>query len=407
MSPSAPVQPADIVRRVGDTNERALRYALSPDPKLARLSRKAHEQLIPDLPPVTAGALLGPAALARHFVASAASGRYRDLFPLWELFRQRPDDCRPILAEREQALSKGRDALRRAARLGLRGRADRLAEDIHQAHGLIWQWLRETVIEDLTQVGARPAVASALLAREPELNIPLPAEPDEDWLDEAAAARSQRPLAPAVDAVLAANVDRLPASVSTLAMAHEHYPDKVGPLLERVDLDSPAIGAVLAWARDHGGAELLRARICALVEQAAGADRARGLAAWHAWRERGVDVPLPDTARAHGVDGLDLGRPETAAFMALLRNEGAGPEPQSILDGAAAANRQLGEKAYEAFVCAGLDVFLPPVLHDNPSVKDGTRCEHCGAWTWVRPGHERRCPRRSASAASAGAPDPA
>jgi hypothetical protein len=38
-------------------------------------------------------------------------------------------------------------------------------------------------------------------------------------------------------------------------------------------------------------------------------------------------------------------------------------------------------------------VHLPLALEGNPIVRDGTRCPACQAWTWVRPGHERRCPR--------------
>src|SRR3712207_1892946 len=168
-SSTTSVRPEDVIRRIGDTNDRALAYVLDPDPQLSRLSRKTREALITDLPPVTAGALLGPAALARHFVASAASGRYRDLFPLWQLFRERPDECRPILAERQRALEKGRLALGTAVRLGLSGHAERVAEDVGRAEGLIWTWLREALVADLPAVGQRPALASALLQREPGL----------------------------------------------------------------------------------------------------------------------------------------------------------------------------------------------------------------------------------------------
>lgn len=395
MAPSAPaVSPEDVTRRIGSTNEKALRYVLDPDPKLSRLPRKVREGLIADLPPVTAGALLGPAALARHFVASAASGRYRDLFALWELFRVRPDECKPVLAERPAALAKARDALATAARLGLAGRADRVAADVAQAQGLIWQWLREVIVANPAAVAARPAVASAFLAREPDVKLPLPEEPDTRWLAEAAAARQAGPLAPSVEALLAKHVDRLPATIATLALAQESYPDRVVDLLRRVDLDSPEIGSLMAWARDHGYATRLHERVRQHVEEAATRDRAEGLTAWHSWRLRGVDLALPAPLRAHTLEGLDLTRPETGVLTAELIAEGAAIDAQSELDSLAARNRQLAEKAFESFVCAGLDVTLPAALEGNPIVRDGTRCPYCLAWTWVRPGHEQRCPRQ-------------
>jgi hypothetical protein len=401
-----PPTPPDIVRRIGETNDAALRYVLAPDPQLSRLSRKVREALISDLPPVTAGALLGPAALARHFVASAASGRYRDLFALWELFRARPEECKPVLAERPRALEKGRQALEKAVRLGLRGHAERVAEDINAAQGLIWQWLREALLGNLPAVGTRPAIASALLAREPTLRVPLPPEPDERWLAEAATAhQSTGMLAPPVDALLASGVDRLPATVATLSLALGHYPDRVGPLLDRVDLDSDEVGQITAWARDHGFADRLSGRIETLVDKTAAEDRVRGLALWYAWQERGVDLPLPEALRAPTIDDLDLTRPESAVLLARLIAEGAELDPQRKLDELAIRNRQLAEKAYEAFVCASLAVTLPTPLEGNPIVKEGTRCEYCRAWTWVRPGHERRCPRR-AEAAMAEPPAP-
>jgi hypothetical protein len=397
MAPAATaVEPADITRRIGSTNADAIRYVLSPDPQLSRLSRKVRDDVITDLPPVTAGALLGPAALARHFVASAASGRYRDLFALWELFRQRPEDCKPVLAERQRALEKARETLRTAVRLGLRGHAERVAEDVRQAEGLIWQWLREILVEDLPAIGRRPAIASALLHREPDLDVALPGEPDDQWLAEAAAERQHRELAPAVETLFAANVERLPATVATLSLTYATYPQRVEALLDRVDLAAPEIGSILAWARDHGYAGRLRAQIAELVEKTAAADRAEGLALWHAWQERGVDLALPQPLRAHTLDGLDRTRPETAQLLARLIADGAGLNPQGELDALAGQNRQAAEKAYEAFVCAGLDVHLPLALEGNPIVKDGTRCPHCQAWTWVRPGHEKRCPRQPA-----------
>lgn len=397
MAPStAAIRPETVIRRIGDTNDKALRYVLDPDPQLTRLSRKVRENLIPDLPPVTAGALLGPAALARHFIASAASGRYRDLFALWELFRARPDECKPVLAERPAALAKAQDALRTAARLGLAGRAERVAADVTEAQGLIWQWLRETVVAESTAVGARPAVASALLLREPDLDVPLPAEPDERWLAEAAGARQHGPLAPAVEDVLGRHVSRLPPTVATLAMAHDSYPGQVTALLDRVDLASPDIGSVMAWARDHGYGDRLHARVRTHVEEAAARDRAEGLAQWQAWRERGVDLDLPQPLRQHSLEGLDLTRPEAGVLLAQLIADGAPIDPQAELDQLAARNRQLAEKAFEGFVCAGLNVTLPAALEGNPIVRDGTRCPYCLAWTWVRPGHERRCPRAPA-----------
>lgn len=395
MASSAPtVQPQEVTRRVGDTNDKALAYVLDPDPRLSRLSRKNREALLADLPPVTAGALLGPAALARHFIASAASGRYRDLFALWHLFTLRPEECKPVLAERPAALSKAREALGTAVRLGLTGRADRVATDVEEAQGLIWQWLREAVLANPVAVGARPAVASALLQREPDAQIPLPENPGERWLSEAAAARQQGSLAPAVEAVLAQHVDRLPATIATLALAQANYPEHVDALLQRVDLDSPEIGSIMAWARDHGHAARLRDRVREHVAEAAARDRAEGLARWYAWTERGIDVELPADLRRHSLEGLDLTRPESGVLLARLIADGAPFSPQAELDGLASRNRQLAEKAFEAFVCAGLDVTLPPALEGNPIVRDGTRCPYCLAWTWVRPGHERRCPRQ-------------
>ncbi|MEX0659095.1 MAG: hypothetical protein WD080_08175 [Egibacteraceae bacterium] len=404
MAQSAPtVRPQDIIRRIGDTNEKALRYVLEPDPQLSRLSRKLRENLITDLPPVTAGALLGPAALARHFIASAATGRYRDLFALWQLFIARPAECKPVLAERPAALAKGQQALVRASQLGLMGRAERVAADVTDAEGLIWQWLREVLMENPAAVGARPAVASALLHKEPDAAIPLPEEPSERWLAEAAATRQEGPLPPPIEAMLASHVDRLPATVGTLAMAHASYPERVEALIDRVDLGSPEIGAVMAWARDHGHGDRLHERIAHDVEETTARDRAAGLTRWYAWRERGVDLALPGPLRSHSVEGLDLTRPESGVLISLLVADGAAIDPQAQLDEIAATNRQLAEKAFESFVCAGLDVTLPAALQGNPIVKDGTRCAFCQAWTWVRPGHERRCPRRPAD----GAPQPA
>jgi hypothetical protein len=388
--------PQDVVRRVGDTNAKALAYLQNPDPQLQRMSRKIRESLITELPPVTTGALLGPAALARHFIASAATGRYRDLFALWDVFRFSPEECRPVLAERQRALEKAREALKTAVRLGLSGRADRVAEDIRVAQGPGWQWMREELLADLETVGTRPAVVAALLSREPQLDIPLPKCPDEQWLAEAATLREHGALPPALDQMLAENADRLPATVTTLQMALASYPERLPALLERVDLDAPDIRAVLAWARDHGVAEHLHKRIRAQVEEAAVSDRRSGLALWQHWRDHGLELELPESLRGHSLEGLDLARPETAMLIAQLIQDGADIQPQAMLDRLAQQNRQLAEKAYEAFVCAKLDVRLPLALEGNPIVKDGSRCPYCQAWTWVRPGHERRCPRQHA-----------
>ena len=390
--PSGP-EPAEVVRRIGRTNEQALAYVLDPDPKLSRLSRKARESLITEVPPVTAAALLGPEALARHFIASAAAGRYRDLFSLWELFRERPDQCRPVLAERQRALERGRQALTTAVTLGLSGHAERVAEDVTRAQGLIWTWLREVVVAALPAVGRRPVLAAALLAREPDLDIPLPAEPNDRWLAEAAAAKQDGVLPPAMDALLSANVERLPATVATLSQVSEQYPERLPTLVDRIDLESDNIGALLAWARDHGMADRVRSRIEGQIAEAATKGRAEGLAAWASWRARGVDLELPGDLRAPNIEGLDLARPETADLIAQLISGGAAINAQTELDQLAAQNRQLAEKAYESFVCANLDVHLPLALEGNPIVRDGTRCPACQAWTWVRPGHEKRCPR--------------
>lgn len=390
--PAGP-DPAEIIKRIGKTNEAALAYVLDPDPKLVRLSRKAREVLITEVPPVTAGALLGPAALARHFIASAAAGRYRDLYSLWDLFRARPEECKPVLAERQRALEHARQTLIKAIKLGLHGHADRVARDITDAQGLIWTWVRETVVEHLKVVGQRPQIAAALMAREPDLEIPLPDQPNDRWLAEAAAAKQEGSLPPAIDALLSANIDRLPATVATLSQVQEQYPDRVAALVDRVDLQSDHIGALLAWARDHGMADRIRTRIVAEIESAAGEGRAQGLAAWQIWRDRGVDVSLPESVRAPNLEGLDLSRPESADLIAQLIAGGADINPQREIETIAGQNRQLAEKAYESFVCAGLDVHLPMALEGNPIVRDGTRCPACQAWTWVRPGHERRCPR--------------
>ena len=247
-------------------------------------------------------------------------------------------------------------------------------------------------------------MADALLAREPELDLALPDEPDERWLAEAAAARRRRPLVPALERRLADGADRLPATIPTLSMVAESYPDRLPALVERVDLDDPGIGALLAWLRDHGMMDRIRERVQREVARRAASDRAAGVAMWYAWRERGLDIVVPDDVLAAGLEGLDLGRPDVAALAAVLVARGESVDMQTAVAELAGTNRQLAEKAYEALVCAGLDVVLPAALEGNPLVKEGTRCPWCQAWTYVRAGHERRCPRRpSEDPASTGA----
>ena len=393
------VTAADLTQRIGVTNEAALAYVREPDPRLSRLSARAREELITEVPAVTAGALLGTAALARHFVASAATGRYRDLFGLWELFSADPDACRPVLQERPEALERARTALRSATVLGLRGHAGRVAEDVTRARGLIWQWLRETLDEHLDLVAVRPAVASALLLRDPEVTLALPDHPDEAWLREAVAARAaDGRLAPPVDERLRANAHRLPATVANLEFLREQLPAALPGVLAEIDLDRPDIGAVLAWAHDHGCADTLSARIRERVETTANDDPAAGLAAWWHWRQTRVDLPLPAAVADAPIDHFDLTRPETAALLASRAADGDALGLGERLEALAATNRQLAEKAYEALVCGGLDVTPPAALKDNPMVRDGARCPACNAWTWVRPGHEQRCPRLAAQA---------
>jgi hypothetical protein len=392
---------ADLTRRIGVTTEQALAYVRHPDPELARISRRHREQLIAEIPAVTAGALLGPAALARHFVASASAGRYRDLFGLWELFSSEPDACRPVLLERPQALERARTALQTATTLGLHGRADRVARDVTEARGLIWQWMREILDDHFPQVAQRPAVASALLERDPTIPLPLPDEPDDTWLREAAEARTRAPLAAPVEQLLRAHVHRLPATIATLDLVHEQMPAALDTIIANVELERPDIDAVLAWARDHGVAGPLLARIDTEIAATADHEPVAGLRAWWSWRER-VPVALPDGLLATPLEAFDLARPETAALLAEHAARGNDPDAAARLAAMAASNRQLAEKAYEALVCAGLEVTLPASLEQNPVVRDGTRCPACRAWTWVRPGHEARCPRLAAQAATTG-----
>lgn len=392
MSPalSAP----DVLTRVGTTPQAVFAYVLDPDPQLERTSVGKRESLLADLPPLTAGAFMGVDGLARHLIASAATGRYRDLFLLWDLFRERPDACRPVLAERQHALERARTELTTALDLGLDGDAVRVAEDVTRAEGLVWQWVREIMTADLARVGRRPAVAAALLQREPDLDLPLPDEPDERWLGEAAAARQLGSLPEPVDSLLSSNADRLPATLASLALAEEHYPEQVGALVDRIDLAGEDAPALLAWAGERGLSERALARLSTTIAEAGRQHRALGLQLWHEWGERGLDVDLPDELAQPNLQGLELDRPETAQLIKALQERGAGLKAQEIIDGLAAENRQRAEKAYEAFVCAGLDVQLPSVLENNPLVRQGQRCPWCQAWTFVRAGHERRCPRQ-------------
>ncbi|HUG86677.1 MAG TPA: hypothetical protein VMM13_19060 [Euzebya sp.] len=392
--PAGP-DPTAITRQIGKTSEAALAYVANPDPKLARMSRKHREAVITEIPPVTAGALLGPEALCRHFLASAASGRYRDLFFLWELFVAFPEDCKPVLASRQRAQEKARAKLRTATHLGLLGDADRVAADIDRASGLPWRWMREILEPMAPAIRQRPAVLAAILRRIPDFDVEVPDEPSDRWLAEAAALKeSAGEIPPAVDALLGAHADRLPATVATLSMAQEQYPDRVPALIDRVDLAARDIAAMMAWARDHGHGQQLTGRIAADIDAAVEQDRATGLAAWKRWQGRGVDLPMPQSLAAPTLEGLDLGRPESAELIKVLVDNGADIDPQQILDRLAGDNRMLGEKAFEAFVCAGFDqVHLPLALEGNPMVRPETRCPACQAWTWVRPGLEKRCPR--------------
>lgn len=383
---------AEVVARIGTSNEAVLAYVESPEPRWQRLPRAVREELIADLPAPTAAALLGPAALARHFVASAAGGRYRDLFALWTLFSRHPEDCKPELAARGQALERARRNLRLATKIGLSGHAGHVAADIQRAEGLIWQWLRQVLDEHLHIVGARPIVAAALSGADPDAEIPLPAEPSAAWLAEAAAARQEGPLPSVIEERLGANVHRLPATISTLRLAATHYPDRIPHLLDAVDLDAPDAEAFLAWARDHGYTDRLVGRLRERLEVVAGRDREEALRLWHRWRERGVDLELPQPLLAEGLGELDLARPETAHLAKALLDRGEDVAVQQRIEELAARNRQLAEKAFEAATSAGIWVTLPAVLEANPIVRDGTRCPRCHAWTWVRPGHEQRCP---------------
>ncbi|MGI9016831.1 MAG: hypothetical protein ACR2HR_06980 [Euzebya sp.] len=392
--PSGP-DPVAVMKRIGTTSEAALVYVKDPDPKLSRMARKHREAIITDIPPVTAGALLGPDALCRHFLASAASGRYQDLFFLWDLFVSFPEECKAVLAARQKAQEKAKAKLKIATHLGLLGDADRVASDIDRASGLPWRWLKEVLDPMGAAISQRPSVLAAMTRKNPDQQFDIPADPSDRWLAEAAALKdSGATIPPAIDEILGANADRLPATVATLSMAHSQYPDRVSALIDRVDLDAPDIGAIMAWSRDHGHGEQLVNRVRERVQTAAEQDRAGGLAAWKQWQARGVDMALPESLLTPSLEGLDLGRPESAELIKTLIDGGADLDAQQILDDIAAENRMRGEKAFEAFVCAGFDnVHLPLALEGNPMVRTETRCPSCQAWTWVRPGLEKRCPR--------------
>ncbi len=392
--PSGP-NPATIVKIVGATSEAALSYVQNPDPKLSRMARKHREAVITEIPPVTAGALLGPEALCRHFLASAASGRYQDLFYLWDLFVLYPDDCKTVLNARQKAQEKAKAKLRLATHMGLLGDAERVAADIDRAAGLPWRWMQDILKPMEPAISQRPAVLAAMARRDAAFSPQLPDNPSDRWLAEAAALKESGKDIPAdMDRLLGQHADRLPATIATLSMAQQQYPDRVSSLIDRVDLDAPDIGSLMAWARDHGHAEQLVGRVTERVTASAAADRATGLAEWRRWQERGVQLDMPQSLTAPNLDGLDLGRPESAELIKQLIDGGADLDAQQILDDVAATNRMLGEKAFEAFVCAGFDtVHLPLVLEGNPMVRPETRCPSCQAWTWVRPGLEKRCPR--------------
>ena len=391
--PTGP-DPSAIVKRIGATSEAALEYVVNPDPKLARMARKHREAVISEIPPVTAGALLGPDALCRHFLASAAAGRYLDLFHLWELFKLFPDECKPVLASRQKAQEKARKKMQTATHLGLLGSAERVASDIDRAAGLPWRWLQEILEPMGPAIRQRPVVLAAMLRKDPSFEANVPEDPSDRWLAEAAALReSGQDVPEPIDTLLGRFADRLPATLATLSMTHDQYPDRVPALIDRVDLGANDIAAVLAWARDHGHGEQLVGRIAEEVRSAAAENRAEGLARWKSWTSRGVELEMPESLRVPTLEGLDLGRPESADLIKAMVDDGADLVPQEILDGVASDNRMLGEKAYEAFVCAGFtDIHLPLVLEGNPMVRPETRCPACQAWTWVRPGHESRCP---------------
>ncbi|WP_336249668.1 hypothetical protein [Stomatohabitans albus] len=391
--PAGPT-PAQVLQRIGTSTEAAMAYVAAPEQAWQKLSSGFLEELITDLPPVTAAALLGPEALCRHFLASAATGRYRDLFYLWDLFKAYPEQCKPILMSRTEAQERAKHKLRVATEFGLIGSANRVAEDIDRAQGLPWNWIREILLDVGPLIAQRPAVIAALWRKDPDWVIDLPEEPDQRWLSEAAALHAHsEPVPEAIEAILGQHLDSLPTTPSTLALAAQHHPDRVGVLLERIDPDAPDVVATVRWARDHG--HDVSAKLFAHLEAVAQDNRAKAAALWAEWTAGGIaPETLPDALLAPNLEGLDIGAPETWDLAAILVDRGVAIDAQAIVDGVAATNRQVAEKAYEAAVCAGFaEVHLPAGLASNPNIKADARCPKCAAWTWVRPKHETRCPR--------------
>ncbi|MGY0406703.1 hypothetical protein, partial [Pseudoalteromonas sp. SYSU M81241] len=84
-------------------------------------------------------------------------------------------------------------------------------------------------------IAQRPAVIAALWRKDPDWVIDLPEEPDQRWLSEAAALHAHsEPVPEAIEAILGQHLDSLPTTPSTLALAAQHHPDRVGVLLERI-----------------------------------------------------------------------------------------------------------------------------------------------------------------------------
>lgn len=391
--PAGPT-PAQALQRIGNTTEEAMAYVASPEAQWQKLSSGFLEELITELPPLTAAALLGPEALCRHFLASAATGRYRDLFNLWDLFKTYPEQCKPILMSRTEAQERAKHKLRVATEFGLIGSADRVAEDIDRAQGLPWNWIRDILKEVGPLIAQRPVVIAALWRKDPSWPIDLPDQPDQRWLSEAAALHNHAdPVPEAIDNVLGQHLESLPTTPSTLGLAAHHHPDQVPVLLDRLDPEAEDLVATVRWARDHGYD--LTERLFAHLDQIAKESRAKAAAMWAHWRAGGVaPQQLPESLMVPTMDGLDLGAPESWDLAAILVKNGATIDAQAIVDQAASTNRQVGEKAYEAAVCAGFnEVHLPAGLASNPNIKPDARCPKCAAWTWVRPKHETRCPR--------------
>ena len=395
--PAGPT-PTQVIQRIGTTTASAMAYVDAPEQAWQKLSMGFLEELITDLPPVTAAALLGPEALCRHFLASAATGRYRDLFNLWDLFKAYPEQCKPILMSRTEAQERAKHKLRVATEFGLIGSAERVAEDIDRAQGLPWNWMKDILAEVGGLIAQRPIVVAAIWRKDPAWAIDLPENPDQRWLSEAAALHNHaNPVPAAIDAILGQHLESLPTTPSTLGLAQQHHPDQVGALLERLDPEAEDIVATARWARDHG--HDLSDKLYAHLDQVATQDRARAAAIWAHWVSGGIaPATLPPALIAPTMDGLDLGAVESWDLAAILVAQGASIDAQAIVDTAANTNRQVGEKAYEAAVCAGFnEVHLPAGLASNPNIKADARCPKCAAWTWVRPKHEARCPRSAGS----------